>query len=113
MTKQVTATVDGQFIWFGPVLHHVPYAGYGGVLLKESIVRPIRDSGFWDNLSCLQQPGIEYQVNYARQLVGWRLVTNLTNAGSLNGFDPAGDICANVYVFAEDQQQLSRAAPAR
>ena len=32
---------------------------------------------------------------------------NLTNTGNVNGFDPAGDICANVYVFAEDQQLIA------
>src|SRR5271169_5250248 len=49
----------------------------------------------------------EIQLNYAANLSAGDSVTNLTNAGSLNGFDPAGNICANVYVFAQDQQLIS------
>ena len=49
----------------------------------------------------------EIQLNYAANLSAGDSVTNLTNAGTLNGFDPAGDICANVYVFAQDQQLIS------
>ena len=45
-----------------------------------------------------------YQVRYVANLTAGDSTVNLTNAGSTGGFDPAGDICANVYVFAEDQQ---------
>ena len=48
-----------------------------------------------------------FQVRYAANLAAGDSVVNLTNAGSLNGFDPIGDICANVYVFAEDQQLIA------
>jgi len=48
-----------------------------------------------------------FQVRYAANLAAGDSVINLTNAGSVNGFDPAGDICANVYVFAEDQQLIA------
>jgi hypothetical protein len=34
-------------------------------------------------------------------------VINLTNAGTVGGFEPAGNICANVFVFAEDQQLVA------
>ena len=48
-----------------------------------------------------------YQVRYAANLTAGDSVVNLTNAGSNFGFDPEGDICANVYVFAEDQQLVA------
>ena len=48
-----------------------------------------------------------YQVRYAANLAAGQSVINLTNAGTLNGVEPAGNICANVYVFAEDQQLIS------
>ena len=34
-------------------------------------------------------------------------VVNVTNPGAVNGFEPVGNTCANVYVFAEDQQLVS------
>lgn len=48
-----------------------------------------------------------YQVRYAANLAAGQSVINLTNAGSVNAPEPAGNICANVYVFAEDQQLIS------
>ena len=48
-----------------------------------------------------------YQIRYAANLAAGDSVVNLTNAGTLNGFDPLSDICANVYVFAEDQQLIA------
>jgi len=32
---------------------------------------------------------------------------NLTNAGTRNGFDPAGGICANVYVFDPSEELIA------
>jgi len=32
---------------------------------------------------------------------------NLSNAGTINGFDPAGRICANVYVFDPSEELIS------
>ena len=52
-------------------------------------------------------PPDAFQVRYAANLAAGDSVVNLTNAGSVNGFDPLGDICANVYVFAEDQQLIA------
>ena len=43
------------------------------------------------------------QVNYAANLKAGASIVNLSNAGS----DPAGAICANVYVFAEDEQLIA------
>jgi hypothetical protein len=34
-------------------------------------------------------------------------VVNITNAGTLNGFDPVGRICANVYVFDPSEEMVS------
>jgi hypothetical protein len=45
-----------------------------------------------------------FQLRYFANLAAGDAGVNLTNAGVVNGFDPGGDICANVYVFAQDQQ---------
>jgi hypothetical protein len=34
-------------------------------------------------------------------------VVNLTNSGALGGFEPGGNMCANIYVFSEDQQLVT------
>jgi hypothetical protein len=52
-------------------------------------------------------PPDAYQVRYAANMNIGDSVVNLTNAGSNSGFEPLGNICANVYVFAEDQQLVS------
>lgn len=31
---------------------------------------------------------------------------SVVNPGSVNGFSPAGDLCANIYVFRSDQQMM-------
>jgi hypothetical protein len=55
-------------------------------------------------------PADAYQLRYAANVgptsVGDSFV-NLTNAGSVGGFEPAGNICANVYTFDSDQQLVS------
>jgi hypothetical protein len=43
--------------------------------------------------------GAVYQITYASNLNIADSVLNLTNAGTLSGIDPAGDICVNVYAF--------------
>jgi len=55
-------------------------------------------------------PPDAYQVRYAANVqntLAGDSIVNLTNAGSLAGTDPAGDICANVYVFAEKQSLIA------
>ena len=52
-------------------------------------------------------PPDAYQVRYAANFLAGDSVVNLTNAGTVSGFDPTGDICANVYVLAEDQQLVA------
>jgi hypothetical protein len=52
-------------------------------------------------------PPDSYQVRYAANMNIGDSVVNLTNAGTAGGFEPSGNICANVYVFAEDQQLVT------
>ncbi|HEV3333060.1 MAG TPA: hypothetical protein VG096_18860 [Bryobacteraceae bacterium] len=52
-------------------------------------------------------PSDAYQIRYAANFGVGDSVVDLTNAGTAGGFDPTGDICANVYVFAEDQQLIA------
>ena len=47
------------------------------------------------------------QVSYAANLGAGSSIIDLTNAGSLNGTEPASNLCADVYVFAEDQQLIA------
>ena len=51
-------------------------------------------------------PG-SYQVRYAANLSVGDSVIDLTNTGSAGGFDPGGDICANIYAFDADQHLVS------
>jgi hypothetical protein len=48
-----------------------------------------------------------YQIRYAANLGAGQSVVNLTNAGTNGGDDTTDFICANVYVFAQDQQLIS------
>jgi hypothetical protein len=48
-----------------------------------------------------------FQIRYAANLAAGTSVVNLTNGGSHGGYEPYGNICANVYVFAEDQQLIA------
>jgi hypothetical protein len=50
--------------------------------------------------------GTALQVRYMGNLNVADSVVNLTSTGINGGQDPAGDICANVYVFAADQQLI-------
>src|ERR1017187_10021868 len=53
--------------------------------------------------------GIEapFQIRYAANLDQGDSVVNITNTGALNGFDPQGRICANVYTFDPNEEQIS------
>jgi hypothetical protein len=51
-------------------------------------------------------PPDAYQIGYAANLSVADSFVDLTNVGTAGGSDPAGDICANVYVFASDQQLI-------
>ncbi len=48
-----------------------------------------------------------FQVHYASNLDQGDSVVNISNAGTQGGFDPAGQICVNTYVFAPDEQMLA------
>jgi hypothetical protein len=47
------------------------------------------------------------QISYAANLGAGQSVVNVTNAGTNGGNDATDFICANVYVFAQDQQLIS------
>src|SRR5438552_4106233 len=48
-----------------------------------------------------------YQLRYLANLNQGDSYINLTNAGTLNGFDPAGRICVNVYTFDPAEELIS------
>lgn len=47
-----------------------------------------------------------YQISYAANLKSGPSTVNLTNASTLGGVEVVDDICANVYVLAQDQQLI-------
>src|SRR5712692_4466673 len=48
-----------------------------------------------------------YQLRYLANLDKGDSYVNLTNAGTLSGFDPAGRICVNVYTFDPAEELIS------
>jgi len=48
-----------------------------------------------------------FQVHPLYNLNAGDSYVNLTNAGTLSGFDPTGRICVNVYTFSPDEQLIS------
>src|ERR1041385_9057641 len=48
-----------------------------------------------------------YQVAYSSNLLIGDSYVNLTNTGVVNGFDPAGRICVNVYTFDPSEELVS------
>jgi len=48
-----------------------------------------------------------YKICYVSNLLIGDSYVNVTNAGTINGFDPAGRICANVYVFDPSEELIS------
>jgi hypothetical protein len=53
------------------------------------------------------QADTNYQIGYAANMNIGDSVVNLTNSGATGGFETAGNLCANVYVFSEDQQLVT------
>jgi hypothetical protein len=51
--------------------------------------------------------GSVFEIGYAANMNIGDSVVNLSNSGFNGGFETAGNICANVYVFSEDQQLVS------
>ena len=58
-------------------------------------------------LSFGQAADAPYQIGYAANMNIGDSVINLTNSGANGGFEPGGNLCANVYVFSEDQQLVT------
>ena len=52
-------------------------------------------------------PGAVYQLRYLANLDKGDSYVNLSNAGTLSGFAPAGNICANVYTFDPAEELIS------
>jgi hypothetical protein len=52
-------------------------------------------------------PVPQVYLSYAANMNVGDSVVSLSNAGTNGGFEPAGNICANVYVFAEVQQLVA------
>src|SRR6202790_4966244 len=48
-----------------------------------------------------------YQLHYLANLDRGDSYLNLSNAGTLNGFDPAGRVCVNVYTFDPAEELIS------
>jgi hypothetical protein len=54
-----------------------------------------------------QAPADAFQVRYASNLNVGESYINITNAGSIDGNDPAGRICVNVYAYNPDEEPAS------
>jgi len=52
-------------------------------------------------------PPDAFQIRYASNLPIGDSVVNLSNAGTLAGSDPAGNICVNVYAFSADDTMVA------
>src|ERR1700730_2602067 len=48
-----------------------------------------------------------YQLRYLANLNAGDSYVNFTNAGTLSGFAPAGNICVNVYTFDPNEELIS------
>jgi hypothetical protein len=75
----------------------------GAVLLATAALA----QNYYVNTHGQQAPVDAFQVRYVANLTAGDSIVNLTNAASEGGLDPSGDICANVYVFADDQQLVA------
>ena len=54
-----------------------------------------------------QAPTDSFQVRYASNLNLGDSVVNITNAGSIDGADPAGNVCVNVYTFRANEEPVN------
>jgi hypothetical protein len=55
----------------------------------------------------LTVPPDAFQIRYSANLNIGDSVVNISNTGTVAGTDPAGDICANVYVFSPDESMVA------
>jgi hypothetical protein len=54
-----------------------------------------------------QAPADAFQIRYAANLNIGESYINITNAGSIDGVEPAGNICVNVYAYNPDEEPAS------
>lgn len=66
-----------------------------------------KEGGLGNTAAATLVVGDSYQVRYISNLNAGDSFVDLTDTGFNGGVDPAGDICANVYVFAADQQLVA------
>ncbi|HUI79356.1 MAG TPA: hypothetical protein VLY24_15630 [Bryobacteraceae bacterium] len=105
-----------QLLWFFPS----PFTGYVIVCLSTDLGANGATVDASKSVDCdaggscvtavtgfLTPAGNEALIGYSANLTAGDSIIDLTNVGSVSGVEPAGDICANVYVFAEDQQMVS------
>ena len=59
------------------------------------------------SIGTLVLPADVFLVNYVSDLDKGDSVVNFTNSGTLNGTDPFGNICVNVYAFSPDEQLVA------
>ncbi|MBV8070316.1 MAG: hypothetical protein JO270_10460 [Acidobacteriaceae bacterium] len=52
-------------------------------------------------------PSDAFQIRYAANLNLGDSVIDITNAGTLNGYDPTGTICVNMYAFDPNEEEIS------
>jgi hypothetical protein len=63
-----------------------------------------------DDTAVTAPAGVEptfYQVAYASNLMLGDSYVNITNTGTVNGFDPAGRICVNTYTFDPSEELIA------
>ena len=65
------------------------------------------EGGLGNSAAATLVVGDVYQVRYLANLNAGDSFVDVTNTGGNGGIDPVGDICANVYVFAADQQLIA------
>lgn len=64
-------------------------------------------TGYHPEIEVDTTPADAFQIRYASNLNIGDSVINLTNTGTVNGADPAGRICANVYTFDPAEEMVS------
>ena len=84
----------------------MPPAGFGLGIRRSRISGTLACAVILATCVFAQSAPDSFQVNYVANLAKGDSIINLTNAGSISGTDPAGDICANIYVLAPDQQLI-------
>jgi hypothetical protein len=79
---------------------------YGWIAANEFNFLAIDNASLAIN-STITSPVDAYQIIDPSNLLIGDSYVNLTNAGTRNGFDPAGGICANIYVFDPSEELIA------